>query len=259
MDGPNPGAPMVELPERVDRRIRLGPFPTARDALKFVCYAAVGAVLAPFVEPLAWVPVLALGFVVSVWRPDGEAVDERATKWLLFQVRRATRAPVTPGRAPPEAPGSILRLANGRSVTIVRAVGLPLAYRPPADLVVLFDRFRDLLRATEGALIVRSTTVALRAGPVLPGETLGSAGERAAHAGYRELVAVLCRRRRARRVDIALGGAPPGPEGGQRLEDRTRTLLDQLNSLGLHATVLRGRSLAESAREFGWVLPRGPS
>src|SRR5208282_2604654 len=73
MEGPSAGVPVVVLPERVDRRVRLGPFPSAKDAVKFASYAAAGAVLAPFATPFAWVPVLALGFVVSVWHPDGEA------------------------------------------------------------------------------------------------------------------------------------------------------------------------------------------
>ncbi|MGA8275977.1 MAG: hypothetical protein WB852_06760 [Thermoplasmata archaeon] len=257
MESPEAGAPVVELPERVDRRIRLGPFPSARDALKFVGYAATGAVLAPFLDPFVWVPFLVVGFTVSVWRPDGEAVDERAAQWLLFQFRRWTKGSVTPRGPLTTVRGSVVRLASGRRVTIVRTEGTPLAYRPPSDLAVLFERFRELLRASEGPLVVRSTTVPLRADPVLPVDVACSDPEHAARAGYGELVSVLCRRRRSRRVEISLGSGQSGPEGERRLEERTRSLSEQLTSLGLRPVILGDRSLAESVRAFGWVLPRG--
>jgi hypothetical protein len=256
MERPSTGVPVVELPERVDRRVRLGPFPSARDALKFVCYAAVGAVLSPFVEPIVWLPVLAVGFAVSVWRPDDEAVDERAARWLLFQGRRWTSGPVTRRKSPPTGRGSVAQLANGRRVMIVRAEGIPLAYRPPAELAVLFDRFRDLLRATEGPLVIRSTTVPLRAGPVLPTDPGGVGVEQNARAGYAELVVVLCRRRRSRRVEISLGSGELAPESELRLEDQTRALVEHLGQLGLRPVVLEDRALAESVRAFGWG-PRG--
>jgi hypothetical protein len=245
--------PRVTLPERVDRRIRLGPFPSARDALKFVCYAAVGAVLSPFVGPTAWLPVVALGFAVSVWRPDGDAWDERAARRCLFQVRRWVGGRMTPRGMVRASPGSVFRLSSGRRVTIVRAAGTPLAYRPPADLATLFERFRELLRATEGPIVIRATSVSLRAERVVPPEGNGASAELAAREGYTELISVLCRRRRSRRVEIALGSGQAGPEGRGRLEDRARSLAEGLATLGLPSTVLEGRPLAESARTFGWV------
>jgi hypothetical protein len=253
MESPDAGAPVVGLPERVDRRIRLGPFPSARDALKFAGYAATGAVLAPFVDPFAWVLVLVGGFAVSVWRPEGDAVDERAARWILFQFRHWTGGPVRFSGPPSTSLGSVVRLASGRCVTILRTGGTPLAYRPPADLAVLYDRFRELLRSSEGPLVVRSTTVALRVDPVLPEAGACSDPERAARAGYGELVSVLCRRRRSRRVEISLGTGRSGPEGIRRLEERTRSLAEHLTSLGMRPVLLGERSLAEAVRSFGWV------
>jgi len=259
MENPDPGAPVVELPERVDRRVRFGPFPSAKDALKFVCYAAAGAVLAPFATPFAWVPILATGFAVSVWRPDGEAIDERAGRWLVFVLHRWKGRSLTSPRRLTAVHGSVARLASGQWVTVVRAGGTPLAYRPPFELVSLFDRFRELLRASEGAFVLRSTTVPLREAPVLPGKETCSEDEGAARAGYRELVSVLCRRRRSRRVEIALGEGSADPEAARRLEERARSLAEHLSGLGVHPTLLGDRNLADSVRSFGWTLAGDPA
>jgi hypothetical protein len=259
VESPEAGVPRISLPERVDRRARLGPFPSARDALKFVCYAAVGAVVSPFASPFAWVPFLAVGFVVSVWRPDDEAVDERAGRWVRFVVDRWRGASVTDPARATAARGAVVYLASGHRVAIVRAGGTPLAYRPPAELAVLFDRFRELLRASNGPLIIRSTTVALREGPVLPGTVACTDLEWAAREGYRELVSVLCRRRRSRRVEIALSASASGPEGERRLVERARSLAERLSSLGVRSSLLDERRLIESARAFGWAITPGES
>jgi hypothetical protein len=258
MEAPDTGPPVVALPEPVDRRVRLGPFPSARDALKFVCYAAVGAVLAPFATPYAWLPVLGIGFAVSVGRVDGEAVDERLARRLVWRLQRWGGGTVTPPPSSPPLRGSVARLAGGSLVTVVRTGGTPLAYRPPEELGGLFDRFRELLRASEGPLIIRSSTVPLREGSVLPAVTGDSGADHAARTGYRELVSVLCRRRRARRVEIFLGASTPGRDGKARLEDRTRSLVAQLAGLGLRPTSLRDRALADSVRQFGWKHAGAP-
>ncbi|HLM71014.1 MAG TPA: hypothetical protein VK423_06510, partial [Thermoplasmata archaeon] len=87
MADPEAGPPLIRLPERLDRRMRLGPFPSSRDALKFVTYAAAGALLSPFTSPWVWLPVLLAGFAVSVWRPDGRAVDERILAYSVWKFR----------------------------------------------------------------------------------------------------------------------------------------------------------------------------
>ncbi len=105
---------MVPLPGPVERRLRLGPFASTRDALKFVTYAAVGALLAPFVSPYAWLPVLGLGFGVSVWRPDGEAVDERIGRWIGWSWRHLGGTPMTRATARSVSTGNFARLGPGR-------------------------------------------------------------------------------------------------------------------------------------------------
>ena len=256
MERPESGVPVIELPERVDRRMRLGPFPSARDALKFVGYAATGAVLSPLAGPYFWLPVVGVGFAVSVWHMDGEAVDERAGRWLLFRLRLRTEGTLTARTAFPTPAGPVARLSSGRRVSVVRTAGVPFAYRPPADLTTLFDRFRELLRASDGTMVIRATTAPLRVDPLLPRLTSGSPTEVVAREGYAELVLVLCRRRRSRRVDLALGTREAGPEGARRLAERTRSLAERLAALGLHPVVLEGRPLGEAVRGFGWTLAR---
>jgi hypothetical protein len=153
----------------------------------------------------------------------------------------------------------VARLTGGRLVAVVRTGGLPLAYRPPEELAEMFDRFRELLRATEGPLLVRSTSVPLREHPVLPVPSEGPGAERLACEGYRELVSVLCRRRRTRRVEISIGATSVGPEGRVQLEQRTLSLIEQLTGLGVRPTRLRDRALAESIRLFGWSAEGKPS
>lgn len=259
MESPDVGAPIVALPERVDRRVRLGPFPSARDALKFASYAAVGAVFAPFVSPFVWVPILGAGFAVSVWRPEGEAVDERAARWAVFHLRRSHGRIVT--RRAPAVPtaGSVVRIEDGSEVSVVRTSGTPLAYRPPDDLGTVFDRFRELLRSTEGPIFVRATSSPIRERPVRPSRPAGTEAERAACEGYSELVTALCRRRRTRRVDIVLRAEGGATRAHERLLDRTRALSEQLAGLGLSPVILAARPLADAVHAIGWVPAREAS
>jgi len=230
----------------------LGPFASARDALKFVTYAAAGALLAPFVSPYAWLPLLGLGFAVSVWRPDGEAVDERFGRWLGWSWRRVLGGPLTPLALRRSAADAFVRLGPGRYATLLRLSGTPVAYRPPADLERMFREYCEVLRASDGMLVMRVGTAPLRSERLLPGETPLVPAERAANAGYRELVAVLCRRRLVRKVDLALFGSGPGREVPAQLEARTRALAARLDALGLHPCRLRGRSLTDAALRLGW-------
>jgi hypothetical protein len=258
MDGPDGGAPTVSLPERIDRAVRFGPFPSARAALQFVAYAAVGATLAPFLSPWAWVPALAVGFVVSVWRPGGEPVDALAARWVLFRVHRVRGGPVTRPDVGTRGLERVARVAGGGRLAVVRTGGVPLAYRPPADLALLFDRFRDLLRGCEGPLYLRATVVPMRHGPVLPRPGAGVGPEAIALAGYRELVEALCRRRRLRRVDIVLRANSVSGAGEDRLTERSEALQADLTALGVRATCLRGCALREAVRGLGWRSGVGP-
>jgi hypothetical protein len=253
MGDPLDGPPVVTLPERLDRRLRLGPFASAGDALKFLTYAAVGALLVPFTSPYLWPVVVAGGFALSVFRPEGQGFDERAVAFALWKLRSArkeqgmTRRPENPlGRR------GLLSLGPGRYMAIVRTGGTPIAYLPPVELARRFELFRDLLRSVDTSLGFAVTSVAMRPGPVTPPPLRAGRRDQAAAAGYSELVELLCRRRLVRRVHLVLGSDKVGPDGISDLEVRVSTLVERLAGLGLRGIRLRDRGLEDAAHRWGW-------
>lgn len=247
------GPPVVPLPERFDRRLRLGPFASARDALKFVTYAAVGAVLVPFTSPYLWLVVVAGGFAVAAFRPDGRGLDERAVSFVLwkFRVWSGNRM-MKSAAANPVSRRGLLAIGPGLYVAIIRTGGSPLAYLPPIDLARRFELFRDLLRSVRGGIAFSIASVPMRAGPVVPPPLRALRQDRPASAGYSELVELLCRRRSVRTVYLALATESPGPDGVSDLEVRVSTLTERLGGLGLRPVRLRDRRLDDAARRWGW-------
>jgi hypothetical protein len=143
MDDPADEPPLIAFPERIDRPMRLGPFASSRDALKFVTYAAAGALLVPFASPWVWLPVVAGGFMVSVWHPDGQAVDERAFTFLAWKLRSV--GPRGAGAGLTDAPlvrRALLQLPSRRYAAVVRTGGTPIAYLPPDELARRFELYR---------------------------------------------------------------------------------------------------------------------
>jgi len=255
MDEPRDGPPVIGLPERMDRRMRLGPFASSRDALKFFLYAATAALLAPFATPWIWLPLVAGGFAVSVWRPDGRALDERAVAFLAWKFRcwspgdggdRMTGAPLVRT--------GLLQLPSRRYAAVVRTGGTPVAYLPPDELGRRFELYRELLRSIDSGFVWLATTTPIRAQAVRPESCSGSTDEQRAASGYSELVSLLCRRRLLRRIYIVLGTQDSGPDAIGRLEGRVAHLLEGLGALGLRPIRLRDRSLVEAARRFGWPV-----
>lgn len=254
MAGSEDGPPLIGLPERLDRRMRLGPFPSSRDALKFVTYAACGALLAPFTNPWVWLPVVLAGFGVSVWRPDGVALDERALRYGLWWYRsRVGGRRVKGAGSRPLVRQGLLQLGPHRHVAVVRTGGTPMAYLPPDELARRFELYRELLRASDVSFAFLATAVPIRSQAVRPPRPPGGARDAAALGGYTELVALLCGRRLLRRVYFVL--ATPGGDFDAigRLEGRVASLIERLASLGLRPIRLRDRGLAEAARRFGWT------
>lgn len=247
-----PLPPIVGLPERLDRRLRLGPFPSARDALKFVTYAAAGALLIPFAGAVAWVPLVLVAFAVSVWRPEGESLDERLLtlarwKWRTLRREEAVRRPSS-GVA---ARQSSLGLSPTRRAAVLKVGGLPLAYLPPAELARRFDQFRELLRAVDGTLAFRATPAPIHANSFLPPDPVPAGAERTAHEGYRELVVLIARRRAVRQVYLAVACSGVGIERVSRLEASVGVVTERLVGLGLRPVRLRDRALADAARRMG--------
>jgi hypothetical protein len=253
MGDPADGPPVVVLPERFDRRMRLGPFPSARDALKFVTYTAVGAVLVPFTSPYLWLAIVAVGFAVAVFRPDGEGLDDRVLAIVLWRLRSQGAGHAMTARAStPAARQGLLAIGPGHYVAVVRTGGTPVAYLPPVELAQRFESFRELLRSVGGTLAFLVTSTPMRPAPVVPRLPDAPRADRTAAAGYAELVELLCRRRLIRRVDLVLGTEHPGPNGLSDLEVRVSTLIDRLTALGLRGTRLRHRALDDAARRWGW-------
>jgi hypothetical protein len=253
MGEPEGGPPLIGLPERLDRRMRLGPFPSSRDALKFITYAATAALLAPFASPWVWLPVVLAGFAVSVWRPDGRAVDERILAFAVWKtrsmgVRRTVESPVPY----PLVRQGLLQLASHRYVAIVRTGGTPMAYLPPDELARRFELYRELIRSTSDSFSLLSTAVPIRSQAVRPATHSGTGREAQARSGYSELVHLLCRRRLLRRVYFVLGTLEGDTNAIGRLEGRVANLIERLTSLGLRPTRLRDRALAEAAHRLGW-------
>lgn len=249
LDGP----PVVLLPERFDRRLRLGPFASARDALKFVTYAAVGAVLVPFTSPYLWLAVVGAGFVLSVVRSEGRALDEQVASLLLWRLRSMRRRRSESSPLGPPARRGLVGMGSGQFGAVLRTGGTPIAYLPPAELSRRFDQFRELLRSLRGALGLSVTSSPMVAGPVLPTCVDSSRADGAAREGYAELVSVLCRRRSIRRIDLVLTTETSGVDGVADLENRLGSLTARLSGLGLRPLRLRDRALGDAARRWGWT------
>lgn len=243
------GAPWVVVHERLDRPLRLGPFSSGREALKFVLAAAVGAVVSLAIAPWAGVPIVATGALVSLWRPDGEGLDERLATFARWTLRRPGGAGTMTG--PSSAGASTVALPDGRRAGLLRASGVPLAFLPPAELAAQFERFRELLRSVDGGLILVAATAPIHAGSVLPPPDAVGEYELGARDGYQELVGLLARRRSVRTVLVALARPASGTEELRRLEEAVDLLQGRLADLGLRSERLRGRPLCDALVRLG--------
>ena len=252
------GAPWVPIPERLDRRLRLGPFPSGHDALKFVAAAAVGAVVSLSVAVWAGVPIVAVGAIIALWRPDGEGLDERLAALVRWWARRfGAGGQMSDPQPSPSGPGTTLRLPDGRRAAVLRTAGVPLAFLPPAELAHQFECYRELLRSIEGGCVILSTSVPIHGGSVAPASHPLPLAERSACDGYDELVTLLCRRRSVRRVLIVLAQELPDAEGVLRLEGAVELLRERLADLGIRSDRLRDRHLSDAARRLGWSRRAG--
>ena len=204
----------VAVPRPVDRRLHLGPFPSARDALKFAGYAAAGLVAIPLAGPVAVVPFAFLGFVVAVHRREGRSPDERVLGYLAYRWRRrfpGSSRPTAGVRSPTAA--RTMRVGSGRLAGAVLAGGVPVGYLPPSDARALFEATRRWLASLDGPLYVVVRSGAVDPEPFVPDpSTDPETPDAAARAGYVDVVRLLLRRRRSRRVALVLW-EPADPAG----------------------------------------------
>ena len=247
--------PSVILPERLDRPMRLGPFPSARSALKFVTYCAVGALLVPIAGGLVWLPFLVLGLVVSVHRTGEKGPDERILDFVLYRLRQHGAFATNPGRIVGQTRGPLIRLRSGSYVAIVETRGNPILHLPPREIEDLFSQYRDFLRALDGGCAFVATVAPLSAiayEPPRRSHPEGFASE--ARAGYDEFVRLLCRRRFVRRIFFAFGSSGSSPTAVTQLEARVAMSMERLQRLGVGPVRLRGRVLKEAAHRFDWPV-----
>ncbi|HTP56138.1 MAG TPA: hypothetical protein VML53_05705 [Thermoplasmata archaeon] len=250
MSDPDPEVRAL-LPERLDRPLRLGPFPSARDALKFLAWTAVGALLVPSSGPAIVVPFGLAGLGVAIVRIDGRAPDDWVVRLLRWQVRRlGGRELVTPSGTPRSGERSIVRRSDSL-LAVVRTAGVPLAYLPPAELARRFELYRDLLRALGGPAAIHAARTPIHPAPYLPAEPAPPGAEGVSRAGYRELVGVIVRRRSLRQVCVAIGQAGTDARSLSALEARTAELIGRLRALGLRPTRLRGHAVEEALHRMG--------
>jgi hypothetical protein len=247
----------VPLPRPVDRKLHLGPFPSARDALKFAGYAAVGVVAIPLGGPAAVVPFALAGFLLAVHRRDGRSYDDRFAGYLAWQWRRRVRRPGAAGVAGTPAPGRSARVGGGRIAAVVRTGGVPVAYLPTPEAVALFEGMRRWLEGLDGGVYLVADTEPVRPGPFLPTATAGSGSPEArARDGYESVVRLLLRRRRTRRVALVLWESADRA-GAARLDARSAATEEALRRLGVETERVEGRALAAELRRLGLAPAAG--
>ena len=249
--------PILELPERLDRSMALGPFPSVKAALRFAVYASAGVWAATSLG-LAWsVPFLGGGFLLTAYQRDGRGLDERLGQVAAFHLRRRSRRRLAEPSAPD--PGAFVTSVPGRIVAVLATGGLPVAFLPPNDARGLFERFVQLLRNVDGGLYLHTALEPLPRDPVprTPLGPLEGSREAAALEGYAEMSRLLCRRR-ARRVVWTAVWTDTGRDGAALRVDRAAARLSEdLRALGLVPARLRGRRLATVVRRIGWGTEAG--
>ena len=245
---------LVGLPEALGRRMRLGPFPSAHHALKFAAYAAIGGAVAAAVGAVWTLPFVGVGFLLSVYQPDGRALDGQVGEYLQFRWRiRPSATPPDRRPAEPEPGGPFLTSVPGHLVAIVAVRGLPVAFLPPMEARSLFDSYRMLLRTLERGAIVHMGVEPISERPFVPRAPKVALGgpEDSARRGYSEMIRLLCRRRYRRRVWLALW-EPVGPRAALQLNGEVERVVGHLGRLGLDAVRLREGPLRAAAAQIGW-------
>jgi len=248
---------IVSLPQRSDRRAGFGPFPSARDALKFATYAAIGALLIPALGLWIWLPFLGVGFVVSMKKIDGESPEKRLADYVSFCWRRARSLDEPPkgSSIDTSVPSRRAFSAGGKHLAAFVATGIPVAALPAPDLQRLFVSYREFLRASDLEIYLTTISTPTRASDLRPGTEEVPEESRRARDGYRELVSLLCRRWRQRRVILTFSTLDLSGRGLNRFEASIQDVVERLAALGIGLTRLKHRSLSAALERLGWAIP----
>ena len=244
--------PPLPLTTPSERSSRFGPFPSVSAGVRFAGYAAAGALVIPWFGAIAWVPFLGVGFLVVVWEPGGVALDVRLLHggaWWQRALHPREERLTTRGRG---VVGSAVRVDPGHLVSVLKCEGRPIAFLPPDELSAKFARYRELLRSIETGVVIVGVGIPVDPRPWVPDATELESPDRAARAGYSELVGVLCRRRQRRRVYLLQWVPEATGDASDQLEARTHRLLGHLEGLGVTPVRLEGASLGAAVTRFGW-------
>lgn len=244
--------PYVALPAPTDRRMRLGPFPSARDGLRFLAYAIAGAAVIPLYGAVGWLPFLGAGFLLTAIPIDGRPLDlelaRRISQWHRAQSPTGRR--MTPVRRIRE---TVFETGAGVQVAVLRCRGGPIAFLPPEQLRQRFDAFRELLRTVDGGIVLATTGVPVDPAPFRPTIPQGAGGELTAALAYAEMVDLLCRHRCQRRIYALQWEAATLAGGPSRLEHRLGELSARLAHLGVEPERLSDAELAGAFGRFGFA------
>ncbi len=239
----------IAIPPPLLRPARFGPFPSTKDGLKFLMVAAVGGGVATVAGALAWLPFLAGGFVLAVYRPEGSSLDERAAAWLRWKCQIPRENAST--RRATEPDSLALKDRSGRWVAAVEADGIPVAFLPSVERRRLFDGWATLLRSIDGDAFLVIDSLPRLVGPVLPPRPLAPGNESRAELGYTEMLQLLLRRRRTRRVLIVLGARYGGRPGLDQLSTTIAAVSASLDSLEIPHRRLSAREIVRRCPGVG--------
>jgi hypothetical protein len=223
----------IPVRQLVHRRLRLGPFASGRDLVKFLCFATVGAAVAAVTSAVVWLPFLAAGGMIAFLRVEGQSLDEYALGYVRFRRRASgsTGRLAKTDRSGPRSPGP-----RRKASPTLRAGGIPIAYLPPADLQRVFAEWRSALSAVDGSVGFRARGELFSPLPFLPASQSPHGAEREALDSYRDMVRGLLRQRYRRVVDVKVGThGPDGELAALHLQTRLDGLLVTLERLGISA------------------------
>jgi hypothetical protein len=187
------------------RRLHLGPFGSGLDLAKFLCIAAVGAIVAALSSAVLWLPFLGVGAMVALVRVEGRTLDDYALGYCRFRWRTSLASEAFLPGPPAHRPRYGGDLGPDPAI---RTGGVPIAYLPPADLQRLFEEWRSALAAFGRPIGCRMRAERFSPLPFLPSPARFEDGERGAVESYRELVRHLLRTRYRRVVDLTVWNDP---------------------------------------------------
>ena len=240
----------VSLPERLGRRMSLGPFEDPRDLLRFLLIVGAGGLVALLTLPWIWVPIAAMGGVLTLVRHNEETLLELLGRRLRFALRRV-RPPRWMGRwgeghPPPRGPAG-RSAEEGRPWEIWRTAPAPVCGRDPSELHrQALALLRRLAPGGREVLLVRRTRP-WDVRPFLPPGPVLRAQDRMLREGYVRLLNACAQGKRRAELYLLL------PSGGPaRWEDGPHGPGDAwgLTEAGWYR--LEGPALREAARR---VLP----